>query len=391
MDLIYLDNNATTVILPEVVDVMRQAWSHGPLNPSSQHAAGRRARSLLDQAAFQIGQCLGAQTHQPGGPQLLFTSGGTESNNLALHGLGPTQAHWLISRIEHPSILEVAKAQNQHGRNVHWLPVNRAGVVPIDAVEDTLREVPSGLAVVCVMAANNEIGTLQPIDQLATICHRYNAHLHVDATQWIGKLPLDFEQLGAGSVAFTAHKFHGPIGIGGLLLAPGVSLRAQWQGGAQQFGQRPGTEAVPLVLGMAEALRIATAGISQWNPVISKLRDQFENSLLARHRELVVHGAAAKRIPTTSCIGFPEVDRQSLLMSLDFAGVACSSGSACASGSSEPSYVLQALNLPEAIIDGSLRFGLSRFTTTQQITDAVQVVSQQYRRLRDVSARTEAV
>lgn len=379
---IYLDNNATTQLDPVVADVMQEIWLSGPLNPSSQHAAGRAARARLDQAAADIGQLLNADVQQPGGPQLIFTSGGTEANNLALHGLVDHDAALIVSQIEHPSVLEVARAWQSRGRPVTWIPVDSDGVADLAVLEQQLQGPHAKPPLVCLMTANNETGVLQPVAQAAELCQRFDALLHVDATQSIGKCPTDFAALGAASIVFAAHKFHGPVGVGGLLLAPGVNLTAQWFGGAQQLGMRPGTEAVPLAVGAAVALRIACQSLAATAQQTARLRDLLETQLLGRLPDVVIHGRGAERLPGTSCIGFPGVDRQSMLISLDMAGLDCSSGSACASGSSEPSYVLQAMQVAAETIDGSLRFGLSKFSTEQEIFRAIELISFRYNRLR---------
>ncbi len=382
--MIYLDNNATTALLPAAAREMTRVWDLGALNPSSQHARGRLARAELDRAATEIGRLLGADIQRPGGEQLIFTSGGTEANNLALHGLATPAVPLIVSRIEHPSLLEVAQAWQARGRQVEWLPVDARGVVDLNFLQAALQRFADARPVVCVMAANNETGVLQPIAEAAQLCRTRRAHLHVDATQWVGKLPLDFATLQADSLVFAAHKFHGPVGVGGLLLAPGVSLQAQWQGGAQQLGLRPGTEPVALAVGTAVALRAAVEQQATTMPAIQRLRDRFEQALTETFPDLVVHGRDAPRLAGTSCLGFPHVDRQSMLMALDLAGIACSSGSACASGSSEPSYVLQAMGVPAEWLDGSLRFGLSKFSTETEISQATRLISNAYKRLRDL-------
>lgn len=375
--MIYLDNNATTAIRAEVLGEMERVWSLGPLNASSQHAAGRRARRELDQAARRIGFQLGADVAAPGGPQLIFTSGGTEANHLAFFGLAPRPAPRIVSAIEHPSIWQPARDRQAEGGAVAWLPVDRNGVVILDALDRMLEEQAAG-AVVCVMAANNETGVRQPLPDVAQRCRSAGARLHIDATQWIGKLPFDFSRLGASSVAFAAHKFHGPIGIGGLLVAPGVKIEAQLRGGAQQLGLRAGTEAVALAAGMALAIELAVADAADVAHRLASLRDSFEAELKRRIEDLQVHGEAAPRLPGTSCLGFPGIDRQSMLMKLDLAGIACSSGSACASGSSEPSYVLEAMGVGRRWLDGSLRFGMSRFSTESEIDQAIERISKSF-------------
>ncbi|MEX0824973.1 MAG: cysteine desulfurase family protein [Pirellulaceae bacterium] len=394
--MIYLDNNATTALDPRVAETMLSVWRSGPLNPSSQHAAGRKARVLLDDAVSELGRLLGTRCDQPNGPQLILTSGGTEANNIALTGIGDPHAPLIVSQIEHASVLEVAKAAEKTGRRVDWIPVDASGVISLPTLERILQgdeHLAAGSprpALVSLMAANNETGVLQPIAAAASLCRAAGVPLHVDATQIVGKLPFSFDQLALDAITFAAHKFHGPAGIGGLLLRESVAFRPAWQGGAQQLGQRPGTEAVALAAGAAAALRLALQTvdattldpISEPNASMRRLRDRFESHLLEQIPELVIHGRQTERLPGTSCIGFPGTNRQSMLMALDFAGIACSSGSACASGSSQPSYVLQAMAVADELVDASLRFGLSRFSTEEDIDRSTSVIVKAYKHLR---------
>ncbi|QDS96742.1 Cysteine desulfurase [Roseimaritima multifibrata] len=380
--MIYLDNNATTRIAPAVLQAMASVWERGPLNPSSQHAQGRIARSILDQALAQIGRLLGADIEKPGGPQLILTSGGTEANQLAMCGFGDSHRPLVVSAIEHPSILEMAKIWKAEGREVTFLPVDKHGVVSLESLQQTLEHRSGESPLVCLMAANNETGVLQPIFKAAQLCRAAKAHLHVDATQAIGKIPFDFTALEIDSLVFAPHKFHGPAGIGGLLIAPHIPFKAIWRGGAQQLGMRPGTESVPLAVGAASALQLACDSLHQMQAEIQPLRDSFEQQLQNAIPGLVIHGGLAERLATTSCLGFPHIDRQSMLMGLDMNGVCCSSGSACASGSSEPSYVLQAMDVAAETLQGSLRFGLSKFSTPVEINDASDRIINCFNRLR---------
>ncbi len=263
--MIYLDNNATTAVDPRVVEVIAREMSAGPANPSSLHASGRRARSKIENAIALIGNSIGTRLDRPGGPRLILTSGGTEANNLALAGIGKPDGPIVISRIEHSSILAAARAHPN--RPIRWLDVDSDGRVLVDQLLDRIRGTSNGgvgdddavpASLVSIMSANNETGVIQPIDQIASICRDAGVPLHVDATQSIGKLPFHVEELGISSATFTAHKFHGPAGIGGLWIAGGVEVRPMLFGGEQQLATRPGTESVALAMGMAEALRIAT-------------------------------------------------------------------------------------------------------------------------------------
>ena len=374
---IYLDHNATTPLLPEVLKAMREVWAEGPANPASTHSYGRRARRQLEDARESIGQALGAEIDRFDGDRLIFTSGGTESNQLALHGLvvptPPVPApRVLISTIEHPSLVGAAMQLAERGAIVDRLPVDRHGVVEIERLDDLLRP---ETRLVSVMAANNETGVVQPLEAIIARCATGGVAVHSDASQLVGKLPIHFGQLGLTAMTFTAHKLHGPVGIGALIVRRGVELRPLWQGGFQQAGLRPGTEALALVVGFGKAVELWQREQRQRQQRMGELRDRFEAQLLAEWPNIVVHGRDALRTPHTSCLGFPWVDRQALVVALDLAGVACSTGSACASGSSEPSPVLLAMGVSRNVVQGSLRFSLGSTTTAAEVDLAVAKIT----------------
>ncbi|TWT53498.1 Cysteine desulfurase [Rubripirellula amarantea] len=382
-NIIYLDNNATTSLDPRVADRIAKEWTLGPANPSSQHQLGQRARNRLDEAIEAIGRCLGCRLDQPGGPRLILTSGGTESNNLALRGIGHA-GPLVVSQVEHPSVLATALEMQTQGRDVRFLGVDDHGQVQLDQLEGLIEQEGIRASLVSIMSANNETGVVQPIAEAAKICHRLGVPLHVDTTQTIGKqvIHLGREYPGVSAVTFTAHKFHGPVGVGALWLAAGVDVKAIIRGGEQQLDTRPGTEPVALAVGMAQALQFAQNECEQSYPHTTKLRDRLELGLLAGHAELVVQGIKHPRLPNTTCVSFVGTDRQSLLMSLDMAGIAASSGSACSSGSSPPSHVLTAMKRPEAEIRSAIRFAVSKFSTVEEIDEAIERISQCYLRLR---------
>ncbi|OUT60181.1 MAG: cysteine desulfurase [Rhodopirellula sp. TMED11] len=380
--MIYLDNNATTAIDPLVVDAMTQQWARGPFNPSSQHLLGQQASQQLDLALLEMGRCLNSDFTTPGGPRLIWTSGGTESNNLALAGLGDDPAAPLIvSRIEHPSVLRFAQLAEKSGRQVSYLNVCSDGSVDLDHLQELLDAQHSLSPIVAVMSANNETGVIQPIEQLASLCRAAGALVHVDATQSIGKEPLDLATLPIDSLCFSAHKFHGPVGVGALWLGAGVNVRPHLIGGEQQLLSRPGTIPVPLAAGTAKALSLAVGNLSEHRASMVSLRDLLEQRLAAAIPPLVIHGVDAKRLPNTTCVSFPGTDRQSMLMALDMAGVCCSSGSACSSGSSPPSHVLLAMGCDDALVSSAIRFGVSRFSTTGDIDTAAERICLVHKRL----------
>jgi cysteine desulfurase len=381
-----LDNNATTAIDPRVADILVEELRVGPTNPSSLHASGRAARDRVEAAAETIGRCLNTALDLPGGPRLIFTSGGTESNNLALLGIGDSNSPIVVSRIEHPSVIEVAKAMAAGGRVVRWLDVDAGGRVRLDQLADLIGGDGNGEAagLVSIMSANNETGIVQPIATAAEICRAAGVPLHVDATQSIGKVDFDVSAIGASAVTFTSHKFHGPSGIGGLWIDGGLKLNPMLRGGQQQLESRPGTEPVALIVAMAESLRIAVAEQSASAKHMRRLRDRFESQLKSTIGELVIHGEddPSSRHPGTTCVSFLGTDRQTMLMALDMAGIACSSGSTCSSGSSPPSHVLTAMGCRAGEVASALRFGVSKFSTETEIETAAERIFNLCSRLR---------
>lgn len=372
---IYLDHNSTTPLLPEVVAAMAEALRAGYANPSSQHAAGRRARRALEEAREGIAEILGAKTTGMDADQLLFTSGGTEANNLALFGLaGETPGRVILSAIEHPSIVGPAEALARRGWQVDRLRVNSDGVIDLHHARDLLCPSPHTLrpSLATAMLANNETGVMQPIGELAQLCGERQIPLHTDAVQVAGKLPVSFRELGASSMTITAHKFHGPRGIGALVVRHGVKLQPLLHGGFQQAGLRPGTEDVALANGMFAALRLWQREAGERATRMTMLRDRLEAQLLAGDGNAVINGMKVKRLPHTTNIAFVGVNRQALLMALDLAGVACSTGSACASGSSEPSPVLLAMGCDERVVEGALRLSLGATTTPADVDEAAR-------------------
>lgn len=385
LEMIYLDNNATTAIDPRVATAIDECHRWGPANPSSQHRLGREARCRLDEAIESIGHSLGTELGLPGGPRLVLTSGGTEANNLAILGIGEPDGPLVISEIEHPSVSVAAEQAAAQGREVRRIPVNRSGIIELQKLEDAVRRGPRP-ALASLMSANNETGVLQPIEAAAAICRDAGVPLHVDASQSFGRVPVDLAAWSAAAVTISPHKFHGPVGVGGLWLAAGLSPRPGLFGGGQQLGLRPGTEPLHLVVGMSVALRHAVQEQPSAHRHQQELRDRFESELTRRHGHWVIQGGKAPRLPGTSSLSMIGADRQSLLMALDFAGIACSSGAACSSGSSPPSHVLMAMGVPPGQLTSTLRFGLSKFSTAEEIETAIEAISRCYLKLRGVSA-----
>ena len=379
---IYLDHNATAPMLPEVADAVREASLRYHGNPASQHEPGRQARRALETARASVGELLGACTTGVAADRVIFTSGGTEANNLALTGLAqragaspppappaPPAPRLIISAIEHPSVARTAEHLAAHGWQIDCLPVDRRGVVRLDQLAEFLT---ADVLLASVMLANNETGVVQPVAAIAAACRQRGVPIHTDAAQAVGKTPVNFRELGVDALTATAHKFHGPLGIGVLLVRHGVRLEPALRGGFQQAEARPGTESAALAIGMATALERWHAEAEARRLRLSALRDELERTILAGCPSAVVIGAGATRLPHSANIAFPGLDRQALVMALDLAGVAASTGSACASGSSEPSPTLLAMGLPEEQISSSVRFSLGATTTAAEIDDAAR-------------------
>lgn len=385
METIYLDHNSTTPIDPRVVETISKTLSAGFLNPASQHREGQRARKELERIRSLIIELLGGQNRGMSADQLVITSGGTESNNLALIGLaercsskidptGEPKGRILVSAIEHPSIIGAAEALQRRGYQTEQINVDANGVVCLDDLVARITDQSAEpVSLVSIMLANNETGVLQPVAEAAKICHEYSAIIHTDAVQVIGKMPVDFAELGCDVLSFTAHKLHGPRGIGGLLLKHGLDVQPILHGGFQQMAMRPGTEDVALLAGMHRALEVALQEPDR-STRIGKLRDRLETQLSERFA-VTINGQSAARMSHTSNISFGGIDRQAFLMAADFAGLAISTGSACASGSSEPSPVLLAMNATEDIVRGSIRISLGATTTDDEITEAIKRIS----------------
>ena len=373
MDPIYLDYNSTTPIAAEVAETMAGCYAAGYVNPASAHRLGQQARQKLEQLRNEIIEMLGGETKGRSPDRLFFTSGGTESNNLAIAGLsGSPPGKVVISPVEHPSVFGAAQELARHGFTIETIRVDTNGVCDLDHLERILEDVSTPVRLVSVMLANNETGVIQPIKKIAEISHAAGVLVHCDAVQGVAKIKLDFRELGVDSLSFTAHKFHGPRGIGGLLCQPNLTPRAILFGGFQQNSVRPGTEDVALVAGMHRALSLFCEEPEKRISRVSQMRDQLQQLIVTAIPETVVNGEGADRVPHTLNISFPGVNRQEFLLAADMQGLAISTGSACASGSSDPSHVLVAMNAPNPVIEGSIRLSLGVSTTVAEIEEAAR-------------------
>ncbi len=386
--MIYLDHNATTPLDPEVLEAMRPHFLAGG-NAESRHSAGRQARRVWERAKEAVAQILGAE---PG--EVVFTSGGTEANNLAIFGMarfdeGP--GHVVCSPIEHPAVAEaVARLESEKFR-VDRPPVSTEGIADVEAMAALFSE---HTRLATLILANNETGAIQPVQQLAGLARVQGIPIHTDAVQAVGRIPVHFHALGVATLAASAHKFHGPPGVGLLLIRKGFRLQSWLVGGGQQQGRRPGTLAVPLAVGLAAALErwhlAAEARMSRWRA----LRDRLETGLItALGTERVIRNGpadAASRLPQTVNLGFVGLDGDALLMQLDLAGIAVSLGSACASGASRLSPTLLAMHLPDNRLRSSVRFSLGASTTESEVEEAIGRIVQVVERLSDLAAQKES-
>lgn len=373
---IYLDNNATTRIWPEVASVMTEAWQTAFANPGSQHSFGRDARPVLENSRDSIAKSLGADPSE-----VIFTSGGTESINAAIYGLTLGRKGTIaLTAGEHPATTAACERARQNGMKLVNMPVDKNGLL----LEDAYSELPwDDLKIVCVIVAHNETGVIQDLTRLADLCEQHRVPLLIDAVQAVGKIPINFRQLKATALAFGAHKFHGPRGVGGLLLRRGVQLPPFLDGGHQEAGRRAGTEAVPLIAGMAKALECFASEAELRMERMAQMRDSLQKQLSQTCDPIVVHAEHANRLANTLSVAFPGADGEAMLVSLDLEGVACSLGSTCASGSAEPAPALLAMGCEPDICNSSVRFSLSYQNTEEEINDAANRIATVVKRLRN--------
>jgi cysteine desulfurase len=371
MQRIYLDHNATTPLLPTVVDRMTATLRDEFGNPSSVHHFGQRAKAAIDEARSAVAALLGGDPSE-----VVFTSGGTESDNFAVRGvaeaLEPTgRRHLIASSIEHEAVLNTLKALGKRGWNVTFLAVDQTGIVSPDVLRAALTD-QTGL--VSIMHANNEIGTVQPVAELARLAHERGALFHTDAVQTAGKLPIDVKALGVDLLSLSAHKFYGPKGVGAIWIRRGLRLLPYMTGGKHERNRRAGTENVAGIVGMGVAAQAARAKMAEEGVRLSALRDRLEAGILRAVPGTAVNGSPDSRVPNTTNISFDRVEAESLLIALDLAGIAVSTGSACSSGTLEPSHVLKAMGFPAHRTQNSIRFSLGAANSEADIDRVIAVL-----------------
>jgi cysteine desulfurase len=381
MNRVYLDFNATTPVEPAVLDAMLPYFSAEFGNAASIHTPGQRARAAVETAREQVAALIGARPQE-----IVFTSGGTESDNHAIFGIveaaGGHDKHVVTSTIEHEAVLNACQALEKRGMKVTYLPVDSHGQIALSELRRVLRP---ETVLITIMHANNELGTVQPLEEIGRLAQEADIYFHTDAVQSAGKIPIDVTALQVDLLSLSGHKFYAPKGIGALYIRGGTRLRQLLYGGHHQRGFRPGTENVAGIAGLGKAAEIARRSLADDAKRVALLRDKLQRGLLERVPQSRVNAAAAQRTPNTTNLVFPGVEGEALLIALDLKGLACSTGAACSSGAVEPSHVLTAIGLPPEEARASLRFSLGRHTTPADIDFALSVVPATVAQLRELS------
>jgi len=379
---VYLDNNATTMVAPEVVEAMRPFWRDLYGNPSSMHNFGGQVKPYIDLAREQVATLLGASPSE-----IVFTAGGSESDNAAIRGAleaaDPGKRHIVTTRVEHPAVRGVFHHLAKKGYRVTELPVDADGSLDMRALAAALTP---DTAVVSIMWANNETGVIFPIDQIAEIARARGVVIHTDAVQAAGKIPIDVSDVPVDMLAISGHKIHAPKGVGALYIRKGTRVTPLIIGGHQEWGKRAGTENVPGIVGLGKAAEMALAHLGEAG-LLARLRDKLAKGILATCPDVRVNGK--NTVPNTLNVSFEFIEGESILLMLDDVGIAASSGSACASGSLEPSHVLRAMGIPFTAVHGSIRFSLSRYTTEEEIAYTLEHIPPIVERLREISPFVE--
>lgn len=378
MPRIYLDNNATTPLLPEVFEAMRPYFGEQFGNASSIHSHGQATRAAVEGARDSVAALLACKASE-----IVFTSGGTEGDNLAIAGLIAPGDHVITSSVEHHAVLHACEHLQKTGCEVSYVPVDGRGVVDPDDVRRALRP---NTKLISIMMANNETGVLQPVEEIGRIACEAEIYFHTDAVQAAGKVAIDVNKIGCDALTISGHKMHAPQGVGALYVRKGTKLRPLFYGGRHERSRRAGTENVPGIVGLGKAAEMAALGFSQGSDAkIRAMRDQLEQGILARVEDAGVNGAGAARVPNTSAIYFDHIDGEAMVIALDLKGLAVSTGAACSSGAIEPSHVLTEMGICADRARASLRFSLGKQNTDAEIEFALCMVPQAVTRLRELS------
>ncbi len=379
---VYMDHSATTPIDPLVVEAMLPFFTSKYGNSSSLHSFGQEAAEALYSAREQVAASIGARPNE-----IIFTSGGTESDNLAIRGIlsddkDRTQ-HIITSVIEHPAVLNTCNYLERQGHDVTYLPVDSDGIVDVDLMESSIR---SNTAIISIMHANNEIGTIQPMEEIASIAKDNDIYLHTDAVQSMGKIPVDVDELGVDMLSLSSHKIHGPKGVGALYVREGTSLNPIRYGGGHEHGLRPGTENISGIVGFAKAATLAVERLATDSKHMCMLRDSIITKVFNSIEDVRLNGHATTRLPNNVNLSFKYAEGESMLLMLDMAGIAVSTGSACSSRSLRASHVLSSIGLEPEYIHGSVRISLGRDNTTKEVEYLVEVLDDTLAKLRQISS-----
>ncbi|MFZ0774737.1 MAG: cysteine desulfurase family protein [Candidatus Sulfotelmatobacter sp.] len=381
---IYLDNNATTPVLPEVLEAMRPYFGEHFGNASSIHHHGQETRAAVERARDSVASLLGC-----GSAEIIFTSGGTEGDNLAISGLTSASDHIITSSIEHHAVLHACRHLEETGCEATYVPVDSRGLVDPDDVRRALRP---NTKLISIMLANNETGVLQPVEEIGKIAADADAYFHIDAVQAAAKVPIDVNRISCDALSISGHKMHAPQGIGVLYLRKGTHLQPLFYGGQHERSRRAGTENVPGIVGLGKAAELALQGFERGDDKkMSALRDRLQNGILAQVDEAGINGEGAPRVPNTSNIYFDHIDGESMVISLDLKGLAISTGAACSSGAIEPSHVLTAMGLRADRARASIRFSLGKQNTAEDIDFALALVPEAVARLRELSPAYKSI
>lgn len=381
MKTIYFDNNATTMTSPEVLEAMKPFFSERYGNPSSMHNFGGEVASYVDQARESCAKLIGAKRAS----DIVFTSGGTESDNMAIAGTllaYPEKKHIVTSAVEHPAVRSLCQDLAKRGYEITEIGVDEFGRLDINGLEAAIRK---DTAIVSIMWANNETGVIFPIEKIAEICSKKGVPFHTDAVQAVGKVSIDVDRVPVDLLSVSGHKLHAPKGVGFLYIRRGVKLHPFIIGGHQERGKRGGTENVPSIIGLGKAADLALKYMDEENTRVRALRDKLESGLLSSVPQSRAHGDKDNRLPNTTNIGFENIEGEAILLLLNEHGICASSGSACTSGSLEPSHVLRAMKIPFTRAHGSIRFSLSRYNTEKEVDEIITAVPKIVERLRSIS------
>ena len=384
MNRIYMDNAATTRVTQPVLEAMMPCLTTVYGNPSSVHAFGRDARRLLDEARAKVAAALNAKPNE-----IYFTGCGTESDNWAVRGsayaLKAKGNHIITSAIEHHAILHTCQQLEREGFKVTYLPVDEYGQVSAADVE---KAITPETTLISIMTANNEIGTIQPIAEIGAIARAHGVRFHTDAVQAVGAIPVDVKAMNVDLLSLSGHKLHAPKGVGALYIRSGVRLERLMNGGAQERTQRPGTENMPSIVGLGRAIELATAHLDEKAAYVSALRDRLINGILETIPDTRLNGHPTNRLPGNCNVSIRYIEGESMLLNLDIKGIAASSGSACTSGSLDPSHVLLAIGLAHEVAHGSLRFSLNEDNTEEEVDYVIKSLDEVVKRLRAMSPLT---